>query len=123
MPGAAHASNARGETIDTIASYKNAFTERRCLIPVSAFYGWTDDKSPNPKWRFTLPGSEWFCFAGIWGRTETANGVIESYALTTLPPDPAFEKYHDCAPLMLDRADYAAWLDRPSSAKALFTDP
>lgn len=38
-------------------------------------------------------------------------------------PDPAFEKYHDRAPLVLERDDYAAWLDSPESATALFTAP
>ena len=115
--------NARSETIATIASYKSAFAHRRCLIPVSAFYEWTGEKTPKTKWQFTLPGAEWFCFAGIWDRAETADGTIESYALTTLPPDPAFEKYHDRAPLILERDDYAAWLDSPASATALFTAP
>lgn len=115
--------NARSETIEKLPSYRSAFAERRCLIPVSAFYEWTGDKSPKTKWQFTLPGAEWFCFAGIWDRAETADGVIESYALTTLPPDPAFEKYHDRAPLVLERGDYAAWLASPESARALFAAP
>ena len=83
--------NARRETITTTASYKSAFATRRCLIPVSAFYEWTGEKTPKTKWQFTLPGREWFCFAGIWDRAETADGIIESYALTTLPPSPEFE--------------------------------
>ena len=59
----------------------------------------------------------------MWDLAETPDGTIESYALTTLPPDPAFEKYHDRAPLVLERDDYAAWLDSPASAAALFTTP
>jgi hypothetical protein len=43
------------------------------------------DQTPKPKWQFTLPGIDWFCFAGIWDRAETPDGTIESYALTTLP--------------------------------------
>ena len=41
--------NARSETIATIASYKSAFAHRRCLIPVSAFYEWTGEKTPKTK--------------------------------------------------------------------------
>lgn len=116
--------NARSETVETIASYKSAFAERRCLIPVSAFYEWTGEKKgQKTKWAFTLPGSEWFCFAGIWDRAHTADGEIESYALVTLPPSPDFEKYHDRSPLVLRPEDYRAWLDSPESAKALFQRP
>jgi putative SOS response-associated peptidase YedK len=30
--------NARVETVNTAASYRNAFKKRRCLIPVDSFY-------------------------------------------------------------------------------------
>jgi putative SOS response-associated peptidase YedK len=115
--------NARSETIDTTTSFKSAFARRRCLIPASAFYEWTGEKGKKIKWRFSVPGAEWFCFAGIWDRAHTADGDIESYALATLPPDALFEQYHDRRPLILDRADYAAWLDSPDTAKALYTEP
>ena len=111
--------NARSETVATIASYKSAFAHRRCLIPVSAFYEWTGEKSPKTKWQFTVPGSECFCFAGIWDRATTADGEIESYALVTLPNHPEFEQYHDRQPFVLRKDDYTAWLESPAAAQAL----
>ena len=96
------------------------------ILPVSSsypFYEWTGEKSLKTKWQFTVPGSEFFCFAGIWDRATTADGEIESYALVTFPPSPDFEKYHDRSPLVLGREDYAAWLDSPASAKTLFMTP
>lgn len=111
--------NARSETIDTTPSYKGAFARRRCLIPVSAFYEGTGDNSPKTKWQFTVPGNDWFCFAGIWDRATTADGEIESYALATLPNHPEFEQYHDRQPFVLRPTDYTAWLESPAAAKAL----
>ena len=57
---------------------------------------------------------------GRMDRAHTADGDIESYALVTLPPSPAFGKYHDRQPLILQRDEYTAWLDSPAAAKELF---
>lgn len=43
--------NAGSETIETTASFKSAFTRRRCLIAVSSFYEWTGEKGKKTKWR------------------------------------------------------------------------
>ena len=115
--------NARSEGITTTPSFKSAFARRRCLIPVSNFYEWTGDKGRKTKWSFRIEGADWFCLAGIWDRAYTADGDIESFALVTLPPSPAFEKYHDRSPLILRREEYAAWLESPAAAEGLFAVP
>ena len=38
--GAARWINARAETIDTLASFRDAFKKRRCLVLASGFYEW-----------------------------------------------------------------------------------
>jgi putative SOS response-associated peptidase YedK len=80
----------------------------------------TGEKGSKTKWSFRIEGAEWFCFAGVWDRAHTADGEIESYALVTLPPSRAFEKYHDRQPLIPQREDYTASLDSPAAAKELF---
>jgi hypothetical protein len=35
--------NARSETIGKSAMFREAFTERRCLVPAAAYYEWRDD--------------------------------------------------------------------------------
>ena len=56
--------------------------------PVSNFYEWTGAKGHKTKWDIRVVGKGWFCFAGIWDKAETADGVIESYALATMAPEP-----------------------------------
>jgi putative SOS response-associated peptidase YedK len=82
---------------------------RRCLVPASHFYEFTGTKSPKSKWKFTRAGADWFCFAGL-GRPATDKGP-ESFTLLTTAPGPDVAPIHDRQMVVLDPADWMAWLD------------
>ena len=96
------------------------FTSGRCLIPADGFYEFTDPadtkKKRKDKWLFTKAGEPWFCVAGIW---RTDKDVGEAFTMLTMPPGPDIAPYHDRQIAILDRADWAAWLDQSVSAKEL----
>ena len=96
------------------------FAKGRVLVPASHFFEFTGAKSPKTRWRFTRTGEDWFCFAGLIGRGEGPDGEpVEAFTLLTCPPGPDVAPYHDRQPVVLDRADWAAWLDgsRPDLVK------
>jgi putative SOS response-associated peptidase YedK len=103
--------NAKGETLTTLRSFKDAFAHRRCLVPADGWYEFSGDKGAKTKWLFTARDEDWFCFAGLWDRAETADGTIESFTIVTQAPGPAMRAYHHRAPLVLRRAEWAAWVD------------
>jgi putative SOS response-associated peptidase YedK len=76
-------------------------------------------KAARPSGAFASRARSGFA-SQAWDRAHTADGEIESYALVTLPPSRAFEKYHDRQPLIPQREDYTASLDSPAAAKELF---
>lgn len=85
------------------------FAQGRCLVPASHFFEFTGKKSPKTKWKFTKAGEDWFCFAGLW---RPASGDIpEAFTLLTTEPGPDVAPYHDRQIVILERADWAAWLD------------
>jgi len=95
------------------------FASGRCLIPADGFYEFTepkDKKKRKDKWLFTKAGEPWFCVAGIW---RTDSHVGEAFTMLTMPPGPDIAPYHDRQIAILDRADWAAWLDQSVSAKEL----
>jgi putative SOS response-associated peptidase YedK len=102
--------NARFETLATTRTFMSAFEKRRCLVPTSSFFEWTGEKGKKIKWRFARADGEWFCFAGLWDRADTSDGVIESYALITTEAGPDVAPYHNRQPVILERADYAGWM-------------
>jgi putative SOS response-associated peptidase YedK len=85
------------------------FPSGRCLVPASHFYEFTGAKPPKSKWRFTKAGEDWFCFAGLW-RPATGE-TPEAFTLLTTAPGPDVVPIHERQMVVLERADWLAWLD------------
>jgi putative SOS response-associated peptidase YedK len=96
------------------------FTSNRCLIVADGFYEFTAPVDPKKKrkdkWLFTKKGEPWFCIAGIWRETKD---VGEAFTMLTMQPSPDIASYHDRQIAILDRTDWAAWLDPAVSAKTI----
>jgi putative SOS response-associated peptidase YedK len=88
------------------------FAKGRCLVPASHFYEFTGSKYPKTKWRFTVKGEPWFCFAGLWTPTpEAQDGSEGRFTILTTEPGPDIAPYHDRQVVVLPRQDWDAWLD------------
>jgi putative SOS response-associated peptidase YedK len=109
-----------GKPVYNFRSDGREFSSGRCLIPADGFYEFTDPadktKKRKDKWLFTKTGEPWFCIAGIW-RTDAQVG--EAFTMLTMPPGDDIAPYHDRQIAILDRGDWAAWLDHSVSAKAI----
>jgi hypothetical protein len=57
------------------------------------------------------------CIAGIW---RTDKDVGEAFTILTTPPGPEISSYHERQIAVLDRADWAAWLDQAVSSESHF---
>ena len=96
------------------------FASGRCLIVADGFYEFTQPADPKKKrkdkWLFTRRGEKWFCIAGIWRKTAE---VGEAFTMLTMPPGPDIAPYHDRQIAILDRAQWADWLDPAVPAKSV----
>src|SRR6202522_2928994 len=95
------------------------FASGRCLIPADGFYEFTDPadkKKRKDKWLFTKTGEPWFCVAGIW---RADKDVGEAFTMLTDRKSTRLNSSHDRQIAILNRADWAAWLDASVSAKAI----
>jgi hypothetical protein len=50
--------NARSETVSTLASFKGPYAHRRCLVPANYYFEWTGEKRRKTMWKFTVPAQE-----------------------------------------------------------------
>src|SRR5688500_20127875 len=60
--------NARSETVSERAAFKEAFAQRRCLIPADGFYEWLNIGAVKVPMRITRSDQSLFAFAGLWER-------------------------------------------------------
>jgi putative SOS response-associated peptidase YedK len=103
--------NARSEEAASKPAFKDAFAEKRCLIPADGFYEWT--KSPadggRDPWHIHLPDNAPFSFAGLWAYNKQLD--VTSCTILTAPAVDPVNQIHDRMPVILDPAAYDLWLD------------
>ena len=101
-----------GKPVYNYRSEGREFGKGRCLVVADGFYEFTAPADPKAKrkdkWLFTKPGEDWFCIAGLWRADPT---VGEAYTLLTVAPGPDVAPYHGRQIVVLERRDWARWLD------------
>lgn len=114
--------NARMETLLEKAYFKQAFKERRCLIPADGFFEWDrgmGGKEKIPKY-FQLIDHELFAFAGIWETWLSPNGnSINTCSIITVPASELVGEIHERMPAILTQEAESLWLDKDMSGAEL----
>lgn len=105
--------NARAETVNVSATFRNAFRKHRCLVPAEAFYEWKRliDGRKIP-FGIKLRTRPFFAFAGIWDEWKDAEGkILRSYAIITCEPNSVMAKIHNRMPVILKPKDEETWVN------------
>ena len=106
--------NARSETITSKPVFREAFQNRRCLLPASGFYEWkklADGKRKQPMFIHMADGSP-FGLAGVWEQWQEPGGnVIASCAVLTTNANEFMQPIHDRMPVIIAQTDYDRWLE------------
>lgn len=108
--------NARAETVAEKPAFRSAFKRRRCLIVADGYYEWqivggTEKKPIKQPFLMQLPDARPFGMAGLWERWRNDDDAIESCTIIVTAADARLAKIHDRMPVVVQRPDYAAWLD------------
>ncbi|WP_278362183.1 SOS response-associated peptidase [Stutzerimonas kunmingensis] len=102
---------ARAETISEQPMFREAFRQRRGLLPANGFYEWRGAARKRPYW-MTSEGSLGY-FAALWEAYPVQGHTYLSAAVVTLPAATLRR------PLMLNEAGQAAWLDPETPLETL----
>lgn len=107
--------NARVESIDAKAVFRDALRRKRCLVPADGFFEWrregTGKAATKQPLYFHPRGGKLFAFAGLWARARTDAGELLSFTIITGPPNELVKPVHDRMPIVLAERAYDAWLD------------
>jgi putative SOS response-associated peptidase YedK len=117
--------NARGETVDRLPSFRDAYRKRRCLIPADGFFEWqavdAAGKAPKQPYAIRRVDKMPFAFAGIhehW-RSREGGRSIESFAIVTTEANRTLAPLHPRMPVVLDRDAGERWLDASIDGRPL----
>lgn len=116
--------NAKSETVERSAAFREPFRKRRCVVPVSGFYEWARSGGRKLPYYLTAKDRPGLLIAGIWDRWRNGDTgkEIESFAVLTCAANPGLEFVHSRQPVMLSISGARRWMAstaEPSSLKAL----
>jgi len=108
--------NARAETVATAPSFRAAFKRRRCLVPATGFYEWKRLDGDKQPYFIGLRDRAPLAFAGLWERWDKGEAPLETVTIITGEPNALVAEIYDRMPVILDPADYEAWLHAGDTA-------
>jgi putative SOS response-associated peptidase YedK len=118
--------NARAESILDKSSFASAAAARRCLVPADGWYEWQvsptalDAKGKPRKQPFFVHRSDGapMAMAGLYEfwrdrslGEDDPDAWLTTYAIITSAAEPGLDRIHERQPLVLEREDWADWLD------------
>lgn len=107
--------NARSESVHEKPTFRNAFRQRRCLVPASGYYEWATElgryKTKQPVF-ISRDDDKLLAFAGIFDRWISPEGEIrDSVSIITRDAIGDLAKVHNRMPLFLPRDRWDAWMN------------
>ena len=124
-----HTYNARSETVTEKPSFRDAWRQgRRCIIPAEAVYEPNWESGKAVRWRVSRKDGRPMGLAGLWGWWRGPDGrEWLSFTMLTINADghAVFGRLHRAGEekrmvVILDEADYDAWLEAPQERVADF---
>jgi len=109
--------NARLDGVAAKPAFREAWQRRRCLIPASGFYEWSEPRDGRKRPYFIRPRAEpLLALAGLWERWRTPSGEkLETCVIVTTDANAELVPIHERMPLLIPRDAQALWLDPQSS--------
>ena len=113
--------NAMSEKLTTSFTWRFAFNERRCLIPMSSWDEWPETGAGKQRVRVSMPSEPVFLAAGLYELSDDpkTGEKVPTYTMVTVPPNEFLGTVHDRAPMVLLPSQYDAWLEGGERATAL----
>lgn len=115
--------NARVEGAATSRLFGPAFARRRCVVPMDAWYEWTEEDGARQPWLLRPAGGGPVAVAGLWSMHRAADGPegpppLATVALITTVAQGSAAAVHHRMPLAVPDALLDGWLDPSTPPEA-----
>ena len=108
--------NARSETAAEKKLFRESLFSRRCIIPSTGFYEWSQDKA-HQKYRFYLPESHILYMAGLYSVYKQE----ECFVILTAEGNASIRDIHHRMPVVLSPGSLHCWLGDPETAMRILS--
>jgi putative SOS response-associated peptidase YedK len=102
--------NAKAETVARLPMFREAYAQRRCIVPVDGFFEWRAIKGARAKqpYAIAMKNGSPFGLAGIWENWHNLNtGAWErTFAIITVPSNDLVGQIHNRMPAILAPSAY-----------------
>ncbi len=104
--------NARRETVLEKKMFRQAFLERRCIIPSHGFYEWKKraGQKQKEKYLLRLPGTPLLYMAGIYTLYRQEGLELPGFVILTTSASPSVQPIHERMPVILRPDEQNNWL-------------
>ena len=103
--------NAKAEGIESKPAFREAFRQRRCLVPVDNFYEWKKTATGKQPYAIALADRKLMALAGLWENWRSPAGErVRSFAVITTTPNESCAELHDRMPVVLAPTAWPIWL-------------
>ncbi|UYO75641.1 SOS response-associated peptidase [Halomonas qinghailakensis] len=111
---------ARAETLNQRAMFSEAFSARRCVIPVSGFYIWKIQAHSKQPYLVTHVNRGPLLLGALWCRYHTTlTAFTDSTALISVPANACLSSLTDRLPVVIPPDALTRWLDPTTPAESL----
>ncbi len=110
--------NAKAEGIEKKPAFREAFRQRRCLVPVDNFYEWKKTGTGKQPYAIALADRQIMALAGLWETWRSPAGErIRSFAIVTTTPNELCAELHNRMPVVLAPSAWPVWLGGEQTAE------
>ena len=111
--------NSRAETIHSKVTFKEAYEKRRCIIPATGFYEWSEHEKKD-RYKVEVPDQPLLHMAGIYTKVLREDGqVVWQFTVVTKEANADMRLIHHRMPLMLDASHLSTWMNSKTPIEKL----
>jgi putative SOS response-associated peptidase YedK len=120
--------NAKAESVSKLPTFREAYAQRRCIVPIDGFFEWRAIKGARAKQPYAIAmkdGSP-FGLAGLWEnwRNPNTGEWQRTFAIITVTSNSLVGQIHHRMPAILQPGTYERWLgSAPDPHYLLITYP
>jgi putative SOS response-associated peptidase YedK len=114
--------------------FRSAFSKRRCLVPVDAFYEWKTTQGGRRPYAIARQDGQPIAVAGLWEGFRCPDGtILRTFMIITTSANAVMADIHDRMPVVVEQSDWPVSLGeaegdvpallRPATDEALRTWP